>query len=149
MTVVFCSVPQIIISGNFLDSVLKKMEVICNYDKTSSAVIVTTLDAEITNANLRVVVAAGLEAAKKNQSSKLLFDVRDNRPGQSLMDGWYSMQQLSGFTGLTENFRCAVVYDPERYPETRAEFMENVVKNRPNPPFRMFTDFDEALKWLS
>ena len=125
------------------------MEIRCDYDKEKMAVIVTTIDAEITNQNLKVVVATGIEAAKEHKCSHLLFDVRQNRPGQSLMDGWYSMQQLTEFTGLSSDFRCAVVYDPEKYPASRAEFMESVVGNRPNPPFRMFTDFDEAMNWLN
>jgi hypothetical protein len=77
-----------------------------------------------------------------------LFDIRNCPIKQTLLDGFQGMRNLKDSTGLDLTYKIAVVYNPDIYPKERAQFIENVVENRANPTYKMFTDIDEAMAWL-
>lgn len=111
-------------------------------------IIVTTPVAKITVENVRTTVDKALMLSKKHNCNLLLFDIRGCPVGQTLLDGFQGMSSMKESVGLNYNYKIAVIYDPKIYPRERAEFIENVVANRANPKFRMFTDFKEGESWL-
>lgn len=98
--------------------------------------------------NVRTTVNKALELSKLHRCPQLLFDIRKCPIRQTLLEGFEGMSDLRKSIGLELSFKIAIVYDPAVYPTERAQFIENVVVNRANPAFRMFSDYDEALAWL-
>lgn len=89
-----------------------------------------------------------MDLAKQHQCNHLVFDIRKCKPTKTLVDAYWMMQSLESLAGLDVSYKCAIIFDPSVYPENRADFIEDVVVNRPNPPFKMFKNLDEAFEWL-
>jgi len=123
------------------------MELTVFYDKDSD-IIVTRALADITMENIRTASIKALELSNEHNCNNLLIDLSECPVGQTLMDGFWGMQDMGKSTGLTHKHCCAVIYNPDLYPEDRAQFIENVVANRINPSLKMFKKSDEAMKWL-
>jgi len=123
------------------------MELTVFYDKDKD-IVVARPHAEITMDNIRVTVMKALELSNEYNCNYFLFDLRKCPSGQSLIEGFWGMQDMKQSTGLMLHHCCAVIYNPKLYPEERALFIENVVANRINPTLKMFKNPDEAMKWL-
>ena len=123
------------------------MELTLHYDKDSDIIIVKAL-AEITKENIRIASEKAIELSKKHHCNYLLIDLSECPIGQSLIDGFWSMQDMEKSFGLSLHYNLAVIYNPKTYPKERAQFIENVVTNRINPTLRMFASDEEARKWL-
>jgi len=117
------------------------------YDEAEKAVIATPAD-EINNENVRLAASKALELSREHDCRRILFDIRKCTIGQTQIEAFFFMKEMGEKAGFSVEQRIAIVYDPELYPAERAEFIENVVVNRVNPPFRMFTSMGEALRWL-
>jgi hypothetical protein len=89
-----------------------------------------------------------LEVSGEYNCNNLLVDLTSCQVTRSKMEGFLDMEKFMELTGMGYEYRCAVVYSPDTYPEDRAEFIETVVRNRPNPRFRMFSRRSDSLQWL-
>lgn len=123
------------------------MELTLQYDKESDIIIIKAL-ADITAENIRISSEKAIELSKKHHCNNLLIDLSECPIGQSLIDGFWSMQDMEKSFGLSFKYNCAVIYNPKLYPDDRAQFIENVVANRINPILKMFSSAEEARKWL-
>lgn len=123
------------------------MELTVYYDYENHIVIAIPAG-PVTTENIKTTTAKAIEFSKQYDCNFMLFDIRECKVGQSLMQGFYDMQDMRKTTGLSIAHKCAIVYDPVKYPENRAEFIENVVANRPNPTIKMFKTTEEAHQWI-
>jgi hypothetical protein len=126
---------------------LKTIEVTSLYNE-EQGIIITTPVGEITMENVKTTVNEALKLSKVHHCNLLLFDIRKCSARQTLLDGFQGMRDMKSTTGLDYGHKIAVIYNPQFYPEERAQFIENVVTNRANPKFRMFTDIAEGTNWL-
>jgi hypothetical protein len=123
------------------------MELEINYDKENHVVIAVPRS-DITSENVISTASKVLEFSKQHDCDYLLFDIRNCKEAQPLIEGYNTMQNIGKSTGLKPHHKCAIVYNPLKYSDQRAQFIENVVANRPNPLLRIFTSMEEAYKWL-
>jgi len=123
------------------------MEVTVYYDNESD-VVVTVPKGDITTENVKTGASKALELSKEHNCNYMLFDIRECREAQPVVQGYYDMQDVEKTTGISKHHKCAIVYDPVKYPDDRAQFIENVVSNRPNPMFKMFTSTEDAHSWI-
>ena len=123
------------------------MELSVRFD-TTDEIVKTTAIGPITTYNIRDASRQALVIANEKKCNRLLIDITECTVSRSMMEGFMDMQNFMDITGLRYHHKCAIVFNPEHYPLERAQFMETVVRNRPNPIFRMFTDRAEALEWL-
>ncbi|MBI1286825.1 MAG: hypothetical protein GC178_04530 [Flavobacteriales bacterium] len=124
------------------------MQLTILYD-ADTAIVRATPVAAITKENVRKTIQRALKVANDHDCLLLFFDIRKCLLGQSLTQGLNTMSHLMDIPGMTFKHKTAVIFDPERYPTERAEFIENVVNNRANPAFRIFLNEDEAVRWLT
>ena len=113
-----------------------------------SHIVTAEIEGDITNENVKKAVASIRETGEANDCNYTLMDIRKCREAQPLISGFQGMKDMNSFLGTTYKQVIAVVYDPKYYPSERAQFIENVVHNRPNPPFKITEDWDEAFEWL-
>lgn len=118
------------------------------YYDTSRDIVAIRAVGPVTKENARKTAQEALELSRQNNCFRLLFDLRECEEGQSIIRGFETMENMEKSIGLSSDYKCAVVYDPEKYSPERAKFIENVATNRPNPAFRMFTNMDQAIHWL-
>lgn len=123
------------------------MELKISYSKQLDVVIATPV-ASITKENVWKTIRETLEVCDQNNCFNIVYDVRQCKLGQSTTQSLQTMGNLGNFPGMTFKHRTAVVYNPKLYPTERAEFVENVINNRANPAYRIFIDYDDAMKWL-
>ncbi len=123
------------------------MEITVDYDRDQD-IVITRPVAEITKENVRLAVKKALEISKRNNCYNLLFDTRKCPVGHTLVEGFLTMRDMKQNIGLSYNYKVAVLYNPSTYPESRANFIETIVSNRANPPFKMFRNKSNAIKWL-
>jgi hypothetical protein len=123
------------------------MELTAYFDEENN-VVVTTPVGEVTLENVKATTREALILSEKHTCYSLLFDIRQCPIGQSLSDGFWVMQDMKETLGLDYRYRVAIVYNPEIYPQERAQFIENVVVNRGNPNFKLYIELDQALAWL-
>ncbi len=123
------------------------MELTAYYDNDNKIVFAKPIG-EVTTINAKETTKKALELSKEYNCNSLLFDIRQCFLGQSIIEGFEAMSKIGETIGLTSNYKCAVVYDPNNFPDERANFIENVVKNRTNYNFKLFTGPEEALTWL-
>ena len=123
------------------------MEITIDYDKDKDIVIATPV-AEINQENIKSGVLETLKIAKQHRCFYLLLDMRKCQIGQSLMEGFLTMRNMNQTLGLSYEYKVAVVYNPASYPDDRANFIQTIVRNRANPPFRMFRELKDALVWI-
>ncbi|MBN1952158.1 MAG: hypothetical protein JW801_13230 [Bacteroidales bacterium] len=123
------------------------MELSIQYKK-DLGIVETVATGEINTENIYDAGHQSFEYSKKMNCLNLLVDIRKCTVTRSKMEAFLDMEKFMELTGLGYQYRCAVIFNPETYPVDRALFIETVVRNRPNPRFRMFSNRDEALKWL-
>lgn len=123
------------------------MELTAYFDQGNKVIVVESVG-EVNTENIKATATKALELSKQHNNNLLLFDITKCSVGQSATQGFQDMQNMSETTGLTLDYKSAIVYDPNIYPTDRARFIENVVFNRGNQRFKVFTDRHEALKWL-
>ncbi|MCF8462074.1 MAG: hypothetical protein K9G46_15235 [Flavobacteriales bacterium] len=123
------------------------MELTVTYNLEQHIVIATPIGV-INKKNVLKTFVEALKLSKKESCFNLLFDIRLCPLGQSMTDGLRLMSNLTSIPGMTFRHRTAVVFNPENYPIDRATFIENVINNRANPAYRVFTTIDAATKWL-
>jgi hypothetical protein len=110
--------------------------------------VITVPKGDVTTENVKISAMKALEFSIQHSCNYLLFDIRKCKEAQPIIQGYYDMKDMERTTGLTNSHKCAIVYDPAIYPEERAQFIENVVANRPNPMLKMFTSTEDAHDWL-
>ena len=119
------------------------------YDDDNDVVVVTPeKEGEVTTEVIKYAAGLAMKTAGEHRCDSLLFDITRMRQAQSLVQGFWDMNDLGKTTGLTFQYKCAVVYNPSTYSTGRAEYIEAVVTNRPNPLFKMFRSLKEAIEWL-
>ena len=123
------------------------MELSVYYDERKNIVVAIPVGS-VTTDNVKKTIVKALEISKKNNCLDLLFDISKCQVDRGIIEGFNDMQNVQQLTGITFMHKCAVIYNPEIYPDERARFIENVVTNRPNPDYKMFTNSEEAIKWL-
>lgn len=123
------------------------MELTSHYDRKKK-IISVCLIGDITIDYIKYSVDRALELSAKHKCNLLLFDIRKCKENQSLIEAFGLMQNTTASLGFSFEHKVAVVYDPENYSEERADFVENVVVNRPNPHFKFFLSLNVAEKWL-
>lgn len=123
------------------------MHITVVYDEERN-IVVTTVSAPITNANIRRTIEETVQVAQRHGCRNLLFDIRRCTLQQSLMEAFKGVEDIRHTLGLDVEYKSAVVFDPGTYPVERAMFIENVIANRPNPLVRMFIDLQQASEWL-
>lgn len=123
------------------------MEITSYYD-TKNGVVYTTPVGEVRIDNVKATAKKALELAIKHRCKLLLFDIRNCPVKQTLLEGFQSMQNVKETLGFDNTYWIAIVYNPDIYPEDRAQFIETVVANRANPKYRMFKEADDAYSWL-
>ena len=123
------------------------MELTTYYD-TDNQVVVLEAEGPVTRENIKVTARKALELSNTHICNYILFDLTKCPESQSIFQGYDAMKNMELTTGITRNLKCAVVYNPSIYPEERAKFIENVVMNRPNPFYSMFTSRQDAFVWL-
>ena len=123
------------------------MKLTAYYDRENE-VVFAVADGQVTTENLKATTRKALELSKKHNCYHLLFDITKCTESQSILQGFLDMENMEKTTGLTFKHKCAVIYNPAIYPNERARFIENVVTNRINPDFKMFTRQQKALAWL-
>lgn len=123
------------------------MELTVYYDYENHVVIAVPAG-PVTTENVKTTATKAIEFSKQYDCNFMLFDIRNCREGQPLIQGFYDMQDAGKTTGLSIFHKCAIVYDPVKYPDDRAQFIENVVANRPNPTIKMFKTTEAAHGWI-
>ena len=91
---------------------------------------------------------AAVPLAQEHHCYFLLFDTRESQPVESYERGFDFSKHFSEKTGVTSEYRCAVVYDPDRYHPMRAKLMETVVADEAQANLKWFTELDPAAAWL-
>lgn len=89
------------------------------------------------------------DIVQEYQCYRVLVDIRNCIVTRSKMEAFLDMERFMDLTGFSYEIKCAVVYNPGTYPDERANFIETVIRNRPNPRFRMFNNLDKSLNWLN
>jgi len=123
------------------------MELTVYYDYENDIVITVPIG-DVTTENVKTGAMKALEFSTQYNCNYLMFDIRQCKEAQPIIQGYYDMKDMAKTTGLTPSHKCAVVYDPGKYPEERAQFIENVIANRPNPTLKMFKTTEAAHEWL-
>jgi len=125
------------------------MEATAHYDRENNIVLISGEgSSELTTEKVKHATALAMKVAVEHKCTNLLFDITMMREAQSIIQLFTDMSNISLTTGLGSEYKCAVFYNPATYSPNRAELVEIVVKNRPNPPFKMFTNRKEAVDWL-
>jgi len=125
------------------------MELSAYYDHVNHIVIVASEQEDVvTTDKIKYATGLAMRLAHEHQCDFLLFDITNMKESQSLIQGFLDMSDLNKTTGLTAQFKCAVIYNPATYSDGRASFIEAVVTNRPNPMFKMFRTREAAIEWL-
>ena len=115
---------------------------------SENEIIVAKPEGDMTSENVKLAIKKTMELSGEHDCYRLLFDITLCREAQPLIYGYQHMKDGLITGGMSLQHICAVVYNPELYPEDRADFIENVVINRTNPKFKMFKTADEAVDWL-
>lgn len=118
------------------------------YHDKQNGIIVTEATGPLTTESVRNGIENALICSREHTCELLLFDLRKCTVERPILEGFIDIHDLMRFEGLTFRHKLAIIYNPVLYPEDRARFIENVVVNRPNPPFRMFREKKEAIAWL-
>lgn len=124
------------------------MEVKVKYEKTKHLIDSTSVG-EITTESVKEMFKMTLEVSDKYNCNNLLLDMTACWATQPIFKAYDLGTKLTINTGLTSQHRCALLYDSALYPTERANFIENVINNRPNPIFKIFEDQKEGRKWMS
>jgi len=124
-----------------------KMELNILYNETTGIVMCKVVG-DIVKENIHTTIIEGIKVGNQHGSNRLLFDIKECAVGQSLAEGLAAMENIAKLPGMTYLHRTAVLFDPAKYPAERAHFIENVVNNRPNPAYRVFTQEKAAIEWL-
>jgi hypothetical protein len=125
------------------------MEATAYYDRDNNIVVVAGEgSSELTTERVKHATALAMKVAMEHQCTNLLFDITMMKESQSIIQLFMDMSNISLTTGLSSEYKCAVLYNPATYSPNRAELVVIVVKNRPNPPFKMLTNRKEAVEWL-
>ena len=123
------------------------MELTVTYNAEQQIVVATPIGS-MNKANVLKTFNEALKLSNKENCFSLLFDIRMCPLNQTQTEALSVMSDLTKLPGMTYRHRNAVVFNPENYPADRAEFIENVVNNRANPAYRVFTTIDSAKEWL-
>ena len=123
------------------------MELVSKYDEVNN-VVITEGSGEVDSEFVRSAALRAKKVAVDFDCHHFLFDIRKCYVMRSLVAGFQDMSNLGETTGLSLRDRVAVLFSPSSYPEDRARFIENVVTNRSNPVYKMFTDKQSAIDWL-
>ncbi len=124
------------------------MELSAYYDNSKNIVFAKPVG-EVTTENVKETKRKVLELSTINNCNFLLFDTIQCFLGQSIIEAFEAMSKIGETFGLTAKQKCAIVYDPNNYPEERAKFIENVVTNRTSNAFKFFTNSEDAISWLN
>ena len=116
------------------------------YDK-NLGLVVGLIEGEIMLGNIFHSVRESMLLAKKNNCRYILFDITKCDINRSLVDAFTDMASFSEKAGMPIDQVCAVLYDPEKYSEERAQFIESIV-NLSSPFYKMFMEKDAALSWI-
>jgi hypothetical protein len=123
------------------------MELNILFNETTGIVMAKAIG-DIVKENIHTTIIEGINAGNRHGSNRLLFDITECAVGQSLAEGLAAMENIAKLPGMTYLHRVAIIFDPAKYPSERAHFIENVVNNRPNPAYRVFTAEKAAIDWL-
>jgi hypothetical protein len=123
------------------------MEFVTEFDEVNK-IVITEGTGEVNSEYVRTAAAEAMKIAGEHDCHNFLFDIRPAYVVRSLVAGFQDMSNLGETTGLSLRDRVAVLFSPSSYPEDRARFIENVVTNRSNPVYKMFTDKQSAIDWL-
>ena len=124
------------------------MEHSVKYD-SEKHVVITNATGPLSSENIREMARVSRVEAEKYICYNLLVNITECSISRSMLDAFMDMQYFMEISGLSVNYKCAILYDPVTYPEDRAKFIETVVTNRPNPRFKMVMSYEEAFHWLN
>ena len=108
------------------------------------AVIEGPLNIDITLSTFRRVREKAVECGTR----KLLMDLRSIQPSAAFIDSYMFAKNFRERTGIDNNYRLAVLFNPAIYPKDRADTLQMVSRNWGNIAGKMFTDEEEALEFL-
>ena len=124
-------------------------DISAHYDDINNIVIVEGQhEGKLTTQVVMAASRVALKLACEHYCDLLLFDITMMKESQTIVQGYLAMKEMEKTTGITLNFKCAVVYDPCKYSPLRAEYIEAVVAHQRNPPFKMFSNRELAIDWL-
>jgi hypothetical protein len=123
------------------------MELVVFYDNKNH-IVVAVPKGSVTSENVKATAEKALEFSKQHDCKFFLFDIRSCREAQPLIEGYHTMQDMRKTTGLEMHHKCAILYDPSTYSEQRAQFIEDVVANRPNPHLKVFKTLEAVHEWI-
>ncbi len=111
--------------------------------------VITRAEGKVESATNIAASKKAIEIARKNKCHRFVFDIRNNPEGQTMLQAFSDMENMTKTLGFQFDDVIAIIYNPSIYSEERAEFVETIVNNRANPKFKMFTKIDNALNWLN
>ena len=118
-----------------------------SFDEKNELVITVPIG-EVNSENVIKTVKKALEVSEEKSCPFLLFDISKCELDRPFIDGFNDMVSFGQKTGLSLKHSVAVVYDPNNYPEERAEFIQSVANTMTDTNYRMFKDYDSALHWM-
>ena len=104
--------------------------------------------ASITAHNVKKTLHKAIPIANSKNCNSILVDITDCPIGETLLEGFNLMSNFSTNTNTPLDFKIAVLFNPKLYPEERALFIEEIVSQKPNSTFRVFSDRFFAINWL-
>jgi hypothetical protein len=105
-------------------------------------------EADVKRENVLLTINKAMTLSKELACAYVLFDIRNCKAGQTIIDGFTDMAGFGANFGVPDNYVIAVLFNAEKYPIDRAKFIESVTNTLPNPAYRMFMDYQLAIDWL-
>lgn len=124
------------------------MNITYHFDEENKIIVITPIG-QVNYHNVKETTSVALEVSKQKKCFLLLFDIRKCPVGQGISEAFETIKDLDDVLGLSFLHKTAVIFDPSIYPKERASFIELVVTNRPNPKYKMFSNYEHGVSWLT
>ena len=112
------------------------------------AIVVVTTSGVMRIEALREMSIAGLAAGRAFGAKKFLIDHRQTAPDLGTLD-IHDLPDMYASMGIDPEFRVATLLAENATGHDAFEFFQLLMRNRGAHYFQQFTDFDDAMHWLT